>query len=110
MPRSSPRWTLFRWSDLEELLAGVAGREDSVIANDVVVVVVVGAWDEAAEVVLDLVRGDIAKELADVGRFLVAGRSTRDGLPENTTDTFLAVLSWLLLVVGEAGSSMLESS
>ncbi len=51
----------------------------------------------------------VAMELLDTGRFLDAGRSTIEGFPANTTDTTLAVSSWLLRLVGEVGSSSLES-
>ncbi|KAK4248545.1 hypothetical protein C7999DRAFT_31039 [Corynascus novoguineensis] len=45
--------------------------------------------------------GPAPREPADFG-------STMDGFPENTTETTLAVSSWLILV-GELGSSTLES-
>src|SRR5690349_14363108 len=86
----------------EVVLAGVAGRS-SVVAD-----VVVRSLDAEDDSVLDRVLL-VANELLEAGRFLVAARSTIDGFPANTTDTTRAVSSWLLLRVGEVGSSTLES-
>jgi hypothetical protein len=84
----------------EVVLAGVTGR--SCIDSDVLAV---GLSDEA------LLARDLAvpRELLDTGRFLVAAKSTIDGFPANTTDTTRAISSWLLLRLGEVGSSQLES-
>jgi len=63
--------------------------------------------DRDDEAVLDRVR--VAIELGDMDRLRNSVRSTIDGLPEYTTDTTRAVSSWLLLRVGDNGSSLLES-
>lgn len=73
-------------------LAGVSGRSTGEVTEDAV---------------LDRVR--VAMEFGEIDRRLRSVRSTMEGLPEYTTATTRAVSSWLVLRVGDNGSSLLES-
>ncbi len=51
----------------------------------------------------------VLAELGDIDLLRKRERSTIDGLPAYTTDTTRAVSSWLVRLVGDVGSSLLES-